>query len=202
MKIEVGGSKKKNPTIATNFKNPLKNIPMDFNVPLDTIEKNMVRGAVTLLLIFVVYSFFSAMIMKQINAKKQAADDSISATTSQIAAVDKDIQGIQNKTNDYTNKINNLQQLSQKVQENNRTKKAIPNLLNRIMYVMPDEVQLTSIKNTTDTHIEIQAQSTRYADLGYLSAAIKTNGILTNVITTAGQKSNNIVTIKIEGDLP
>ena len=38
--------------------------------------------------------------------------------------------------------------------------------------------------------------------LGYLTASIKTNGILTNVISTSGQKENNIVTIKIEGDLP
>lgn len=70
------------------------------------------------------------------------------------------------------------------------------------MYVMPNEVQLTSIQNTTSTHIEIQAQSKSYAQLGYLTASIKTNGILTNVISTSGQKENNIVTIKIEGDLP
>ena len=89
-----------------------------------------------------------------------------------------------------------------KLQENNRLKKSIPNLLNKLMYVMPNEVQLTSIQNTTSTHIEIQAQSKSYAQLGYLTASIKTNGILTNVISTSGQKENNIVTIKIEGDLP
>jgi len=48
----------------------------------------------------------------------------------------------------------------------------------------------------------IQAQSTSYAQLGYLTASIKTNGILTNVISSSGQKDNNIVAIKIEGDLP
>jgi len=87
-------------------------------------------------------------------------------------------------------------------EENNKTKKAIPNLLNRLMYVMPSEVQLTSIQNSTSTHIVIQAQSTSYAQLGYLTASIKTNGILQNVISTSGQKENNLVTIKIEGDLP
>ena len=70
------------------------------------------------------------------------------------------------------------------------------------MYIMPSEVQLTSIKNETSTHIVIQAQSTSYAQLGYLTASIKTNGILTNVISSSGQKDNNIVAIKIEGDLP
>jgi len=38
--------------------------------------------------------------------------------------------------------------------------------------------------------------------IGYLKAKIKADVILTNVISTAGQKDNNIVTVKIEGDLP
>lgn len=205
MQMDIGGNneKKKKSPITSNFKNPLSNITVDFNVPLDKIEKGMLRGTISLLLLFIVYCCFSKMIEKQINSKQATAEQSIADTTAQIALVDKDIRGIQNKTNDYQNKINNLQQINKKIEENNRTKKAIPNLLNRLMYVIPDNgVQLTSIKNTTGTHIEIQAQSERYAELGYLSAAIKTNGILTNVITTAGQKSNNIVTIKIEGDLP
>ena len=201
MQMNIGGNneKKKKSPITSNSKNPLKNITVDFNVPLDKIEKEMLRGAISLLLLFIVYCCFSKMIEKQISSKQATAEQSISDTTAQIALVDKDIQGIQNKKNNYQNKINNLQQINEKIQENNRTKKAIPNLLNRLMYVIPDTgVQLTSIKNTTGTHIEIQAQSERYAELGYLSAAIKTNGILTNVITTAKQKSNNRVTIKIE----
>ena len=70
------------------------------------------------------------------------------------------------------------------------------------MYIMPSGVQLTSIQNTNSTHIEIEAQSTSYSQLGYLAASIKTKQILTNVISTSGQKANNIITIKIEGDLP
>ena len=67
---------------------------------------------------------------------------------------------------------------------------------------MPEEVQITSIQNTTDTNIEIQAQSRSYAQLGYLTTNLKVSGVLNNVISTAGQQNNNIITIKIEGDLP
>ena len=88
------------------------------------------------------------------------------------------------------------------MQENIKTKKTIPNLLNKLMYIMPSEVQVTSIQNTNGTHIEIQAQSENYAQLGYLTASIRTSGMLTNVISTSGQKENNIITIKIEGDIP
>ncbi len=199
LKMEVG-SKKKSPVTAS--KKSFKFVTMDFNIPLDKIEKGMLRGVVGLLVLFFVYCGFSTMILKQINLKNDEANASIQDTNSQIALVDKDIQSIQNKTSDYTTKINNLKQINEQIEENNKIKKAIPNLLNRLMYVMPTEVQLTSIKNTSSTHIEIQAQSSSYADLGYLAASIKTNGILTNVITTSGQKDNNIVTIKIEGDLP
>ena len=70
------------------------------------------------------------------------------------------------------------------------------------MSIVPENVQLTSIENTTGTHVVIDAQSNKYEQLGYLKAKIKTDVILTNVISTAGQKDNNTVTVRIEGDLP
>ena len=62
--------------------------------------------------------------------------------------------------------------------------------------------RVTEIENTTDTHIVITAQSNRYEQLGFFTAKLKTDVILTNVISTAGQKDNNVITIKIEGDIP
>ena len=195
--IEVGTKKSQ-----VGRKNPPKMFTVDFGEPLDRIEKNMLRSLSGLVLILAVYCGFSILIKNQIEVKNKEADESIKSTTAQISLVSQDIQSLQNKTNEYTNKINNLNQINQEIEENNKTKKAIPNLLNRLMYVMPSEVQLTSIQNSTSTHIVIQAQSTSYAQLGYLTASIKTNGILQNVISTSGQKENNLVTIKIEGDLP
>ena len=98
--------------------------------------------------------------------------------------------------------IKNLEEASNKITDRNKTRNAIPNLLNQIMSIVPENVQLTSIENTSDTHIVINAQSNKYEQLGYLKAKIKSDVILTNVISTAGQKDNNVVTVKIEGDLP
>ena len=199
LKMEVGGKKK---TTKEDKKLKSNLFTVDFNVPLDKIEKALLRSSIGILILFIVYSSFASLINKQIELKKEQAQESINNTNSQIALVNNDIQSAQNKTSEYTSKINNLDEINKKLQENNRLKKSIPNLLNKLMYVTPNEVQLTSIQNTTSTHIEIQAQSKSYAQLGYLTASIKTNGILTNVISTSGQKENNIVTIKIEGDLP
>ncbi len=196
--MEVGSKKGK--VQDKKFKGNL--FTVDFNVPLDKIEKGMLRSISGLLILFIVYCVFASLIKTQIDEKNIEAQESISNTKTQISLVDKDIQTSQNKTNEYTTKINNLQEINQRLEETNRLKKAIPILLNKLMYVMPNGVQLTSIQNTTTTHIEIQAQSKSYAQLGYLTASIKTSGILTNVISTSGQKDNDIITIKIEGDLP
>lgn len=198
LSIEIGGKNKK----AEDKKNRGNLFTLDFNVPLDAVEKGLLRGIAGLLILFIVYCGFSSLINKQIIEKNNQAKESIENTNLQISLIDKDIQSLQNRTNEYTNKIKNLQEINQKLEENNRTKKSIPILLNKLMYVMPNGVQLTSVANVTSTHIEIQAQSENYAQLGYLTASIKTGGILTNVISTSGQKENNIVTIKIEGDLP
>ena len=200
LQLEVGGSKDKKPQKMKENKGNL--FTVDFNIPLDNIERSMMRGIAGLLILFIVYCGFSSMIKIQIDEKNKQAQESINNTNSQIALVNKDIQNLQSQTSKYSSKITNLEKISEKVQENNKVKKAIPILLNKLMYIMPDEVQVTSIQNTTDTHIEIQAQSKSYAQLGYLTTNLKVSGVLNNVISTAGQQSNNIITIKIEGDLP
>ena len=200
LQLEVGGSKDKKPRKIKENKGNL--FTVDFNIPLDNIERSMMRGVAGLLILLIVYCGFSSMIKMQIDEKNKQAQESINNTNSQIALVNKDIQNLQSQTSKYSSKITNLEKISEKVQENNKVKKAIPILLNKLMYIMPDEVQVTSIQNTTDTHIEIQAQSKSYAQLGYLTTNLKVSGVLNNVISTAGQQSNNIITIKIEGDLP
>lgn len=200
LQLEVGGSKDKKTRKMKENKGNL--FTVDFNIPLDNIERSMMRGVAGLLILLIVYCGFSSMIKMQIDEKNKQAQESINNTNSQIALVNKDIQNLQSQTSKYSSKITNLEKISEKVQENNKVKKAIPILLNKLMYIMPDEVQVTSIQNTTDTHIEIQAQSKSYAQLGYLTTNLKVSGVLNNVISTAGQQSNNIITIKIEGDLP
>lgn len=199
--IEVGSkNKKETPKEENKTKGNL--FTMDFNMPLDNIEKGLLRGIAGVLILFIVYGGFSSLIKKQIEDKNEEVQESINNTNSQIALINKDIQNLESKKSKYTSKITNLEKISEKVQENNKVKKAIPILLNKLMYIMPDEVQITSIQNTSDTHVEIQAQSKSYAQLGYLTTNLKVSGVLTNVISTAGEQQNNIITIKIEGDLP
>ena len=197
MKIEVGGKKQKEG--GANKKVQFK---FDLGEKLDRIEKNLIRGAYSLLLLFAIYSCFALLLNNQLNNKQIQVDERISNISSQIALAKADDNKINSKTSQYTNLIKNLQEINDKANERLKTRNAIPNLLNQIMFVIPENVQITSIQNTTDRHIEIYAQSDKYEQLGYLKAKLKQDKILTDVISTAGQKEGEAVTVKIEGELP
>lgn len=174
----------------------------DLNQKLDKTEKSLVRIAVGLLLLVIIYSAFVILLNNQIIKKGQEADESIAQTNSQISLANNDNEKIKSRTNEYTTMIKNLEEANDKITDRNKTRNSIPNLLNQIMSIVPESVQITSIENSTGTHVVINAQSNKYEQLGYLKAKIKSDVILTNVISTAGQKANGIITIKIEGDLP
>ena len=197
MKIEVNPDKSKK-----EQKNLGGFFTWDLGQKLDKTETSLIRIAVGLFLLVTIYSGFSGVLDYQIEQKKKEAEDSIRQTNSQIALANKDNEQIKTKTNEYANMIQNLQDANDRLTDRNRTRNAIPNLLNQIMSIIPENVQLTSIENDTGTHIVINAQSNKYEQLGFFVARLKTDVILTNIVSTAGQKDGGVVTIKIEGDLP
>ena len=59
-----------------------------------------------------------------------------------------------------------------------------------------------SIQNTTGRHIVMEAKARKHEQLGYFRAVLDVEGVLENVKSTSGLKSNDEITITIEGDLP
>lgn len=196
LKVEVGGKNKAD----LNSKKRL--FEFDLGEKLDTIERNMLRGATGLLILFVVYSALSMLLNNQILKKQQEVQNRISEINQQISLANADDTKIKAKKNEYTTMIQNLENINDKINDRLKARNAIPILLNQIMSIIPENVQITSIQNTSEKHIEIIAQSDMYDQLGYFIGEIKSGDILKNVIPSSGQKENNIVTVKIEGDLP
>ncbi|MCI8384032.1 MAG: hypothetical protein HFJ33_04110 [Clostridia bacterium] len=174
----------------------------DLGQPFDRTETGLLRIVIGMILLVVIYSVLSGLLANQMGQKTREAEESISITNSQISSANSDNEKINSKINEYANMIKNLEEANNRITDRNKTRNAIPNLLNQIMSIVPENVQLTSIENTNGTHIIIQAQSNKYEQLGYLVAKMKADVILSNVISTAGQKDNNVVSIKIEGELP
>ena len=175
---------------------------LNLHEKLDFIEKNLLRGTYGLIIFLIVYGVFAGMLNNQLEDKQAQANERKSQIQEQIAKVNADNSKIQAAKSGYTSAIQELQKLNNIASENLKTKNIIPNLLNQIMSVVPENVQITSIQNTSDKRIQIQAQSNKYEQLGYLKAKLKTEQILLNVISSAGQKNGDAVVVTIEGDLP
>ena len=174
----------------------------DLKQPLDRKEKKLLNVVAGLLILFIVYSGFSLMLKSQFEKKNIEAEDSILNTRQQILLAQKDDNTIKQIKSDYTTRISNIEALNKRLEEKNKVKGSIPTLLNQLMNVIPTSVQIKSIQNTGDRHIEILVESPKYEQIAFFIGSIKTEVVLTNVISTSGQKSNDVITVKIEGDLP
>ena len=176
----------------------------DLGEKLDKAEIWMVRTAVGLLVLSLIYSGFSIFLNSEINRKSNEVDDLVRYTNKQIARIEKDSTEVITRTRNYQKMIDSLDNLSERVTQKYENKNAIPTLLSQLMSIIPKGVKITSIENTSGKKVEIKAQSEQYEQLGYFKVKIKSDGILvpTSVVSTQGIKQGNVVTVTIEGELP
>ena len=177
--------------------------------PLKPTELWLVRCCVTVLMIAIVYSVCSVLLGNQLSAKTAQAQSVIDDTTSQINKLNSNESSINRKISDFERVTTNLQNASSSIALKQGRKNEIPTLLNQIVYTIPKNVQLTSIKDTetevdgeTKQHISIVAQSKQYEQLAYFKAKLSNSGYLLNVTSTEGTKTGEYVVVTIEGDLP
>ena len=176
----------------------------NFRGKLSPSERWMLRVLGGALILTVMYSGFSIFLNKEINKKNLEVAEVKQDTVYKITEVEKDIKDVQSKTSEYQRLTENLRNISNQVSENNKNRNNIPNLLSQIMHSIPQGVQITSIENPSAKHIIIQAQSQKYEQLGYFKAILKTQGILSpsTVVSSDGERSGEVVKVRIEGDLP
>lgn len=201
MKMEVGGSKD---TLNSKSKINLNFSFSDLKTKMDATEKWLMRVAGGVLILVLVYSGFSFYINHSLEQKQKEVSDARLDAMTQIALVESDTNAVKQKSNRYIELSNNLKNINDQIEDNMRNKNVIPNLLMKLMTVIPDEVQLTEIENTTGPKIVIKAQAKHYEQLGYFKAKIKEDNILSRntVVSSQGEKDGDFVKIVIEGELP
>ena len=200
MTVDIGS-----PNANSKIGNGLKDFfATDWKAKLDTTERWLLRVAAGFLILVILYTGFTIVMNNQYEGKSREADAVKSDTMLKIAKVDADINAVKAKTNQYLHLADNLRSTSQKIQDDQRNKNAITTMLSEIMFIIPKEVQLTSVENTTGSHIVINAQAERYEQLGYFKVKIANENILKadTVVSTMGTKDGDMVKIVIEGDLP
>lgn len=203
-KKETKNTEKENKTKKTVNKINMPNFSFDLKGTLDNTEKWLLRLSAGVLAFIIIYSGITMFLKNAIDTKMNEAKEVGSHTSAQIQLVNKDIQTLNNKTTDYQKMTENLKNFSNQVESNMKTKNVIPLLLTRIMNVIPKGVQITSIENTSSSHIVINAQSEDYDLLGIFKGSLIVEGVLSpsTVVSTSGVKQGGIIKIVIEGDLP
>lgn len=205
LRKDNNGKNGKNGKTSINALSKIKDLlssSFDFRGGLDTKEKYLLRLAISILMLIIIYSVFSYIIGNQIKDKIDSANLTIGKMNSEISLVDADINRIRTRKSQYTNSINKLKEINEKNTEKYKARNAIPNLLNRIMSIIPKNVQLTSIENTAGTHVVIKAQSENYEQLGMFKAQIILDKVLLQVKSDTSNKQDGLVKVTIEGELP
>ena len=149
-----------------------------------------------------VYLIGGFVINNQFNKKIQRTDIAISNTNSRIEKIKEYNKQFNTQITDYQTLINNIQNMNDANSEDKRYKNTIPNLLNNIMAIIPKNVQLTSIENTSNSHIVIVAKTTKYEQAAFFKAKLKTEKILKDVVSDSGTIQSGYLTVTIEGELP
>ena len=150
----------------------------------------------------VIYIITTIGLNTMMNNKQKETEEAITDTNTKISEVSNYNTKLNNRITKYKNMIKTIEDNNDKNSENKRYKNIIPNFMNNIMAVIPKEVQLTSISNTNDTHIVIEATSSKYEQLAYFKTKIKTESVLENVTSDTGVSSGGSIKVTIEGELP
>lgn len=174
--------------------------------PINIEEKSVVRIILAFLIFIFVFTIYGNVLVDKLNDQKSKINRSLAISSAQITNMETELSQIESHTNAYAAIINGATSQTQTklLNQNSRviSKDAIPNLLNKIMFIIPQRVQILSIKNTESRHIVIEAVSAKYEELAYFVAYIKEDGMLQNVQSKdEGNNSSNFKII-IEGDLP
>lgn len=200
LNANVSFGKKQNKT--DKMGKPKKEINIDLRGALDKTELMLVRIIIAIIIINILFAVFSKLLIKQMNKKQTEVEGLIASEQSEIAKIDKNTSELDAKNKKYIALTQELKAINEKISTIAEMKNSIPNLLNQIMYVIPEEVRLVSIENTSEKKMKIVAESANYDQLGYFIAKLKLEGYLKDVVSSSGQKTGDIVKVTIEGVLP
>ena len=175
----------------------IHNLKEYLKMPYDIYDRLIVRSIAAILIAIIGFICFSIASSRIIKKQTYKTNQKLADTVTEIDNIDNNIKIIKNYNNIYNSIINN------KSFDKNRSipKDSIPNLLNKIMFVIPGEVQLLSIKNTDNTHIVIETTSNKKENIETFYKAIQDDGILKNMKMIDKNYDEEKVFVTIEGDI-
>lgn len=192
--VTIGNSKGKN-----NGKNKI-----NINISAPKVKQWIRRDFVGVIILFALYVGLVEYISYEQKNKEASIEKTRNDIKQQISLIDSDKDKVNSKISEYTTLTTNLQNATDALNDKTTYKNAIPTLLSEIMYIIPKEVQLTLVENPSGKKIVINAQSSKYEQLAYFKALLKSKGVLdpNSVVSSEAVREGNVVKIVIEGELP
>ncbi len=167
----------------------------------DPISEWLTRVAVSLFVAWVAYTGFAGYVEGRIDERTIEVNNNIAKTQSEIKNVENDKNFIQVKANEYADKTKNLQRILDSIKLQQERSFDVPNFLSQLMFIIPTDVQVTSVQIGTDDTVVLEAQSGKYAQLGYFVSRLKLASVLEDVEMEVINMSSTIQ-IKVSGVLP
>ena len=162
LNANVSFGKKQNKT--DKLGKPKKEINIDLRGALDKTELMLIRAVVAIIVINVLFAVFSKLLIKQMNKKQTEVEGLISSEQSEIAKIEKNTNELDSKNKKYTALTQELKAINEKISTIAEMKNSIPNLLNQIMYVIPEEVRLVSVENISEKYHLCQEKPKTYKE--------------------------------------
>ena len=197
LNTNIGGSKEKE-----SDEKKLSKINIKFNMDSPKIKTWALRELIMVIVLALAYTTIASIISTGLNIKRGEINSAKEEIETQIGLINRDKSKVDIKSADYTTLTNNLKTIKSDLTQKNSVKNMIPTLLSQVMNIIPKEVQLTSIENTSNKHIVISAQSSKYEQLAYFKALLKSKNVLDSVVSTEATKEGDTIKITIEGDVP
>lgn len=206
--------KKNNKKKDIEFENEVENLEQlggagEFSAPLieeeveyyDPISEMLIRVSLSLVFAIVAYTFVVYMIQTSLNKKIEIATNNIAQTDYAIDQVGIDRTLIQKQADGYKNKVTDLERVIGLARAKQERSYDVPNFMSQLMFIIPVDVKVTSFSIGTNDTIILEAESGRYAQLGYFVSRLKLAGIIRDLDMEVISMNSNIK-IKVNGVLP
>lgn len=168
----------------------------------DPFDEWLCRVAISTGIAFLAYTGVSHYTGVMLQEKLALTRQRTSAVETEIKKVENDISYVNSETAVYKTKSDKLSKILETIRTHQERSFDVPNFLSRLMFSIPDEVQVTSIKVDTSDRVTVSAESGRYAQLGYFVSKLKLEGILENVSMQVVSMDPSCIKIVISGVLP
>ena len=168
----------------------------------DPVEEWLTRIAISTGIAFCAYVGVSHYTGAMLDDKISSANSRIASVQSQIEKVEEDKNYVLTQKSEYDTKTDKLSRILETIKTQEERTFDVPNFLSRLMFSIPDEVKVTSVKVNENDTVSVSAESGRYAQLGYFVSRLKLDEVLDDVDMKVMSMDSSSIKIVISGVLP